>query len=676
MKSSFKDYMIRVTALIILFVLCFAVFWGGQMSAPAVYAESNRELKFDDTDVLDDLSGITVDGELFDVSKFPASPFGELRVLTLGEYCYSQYENGFGNYSLYLYVYNPSLSDFVLTGSLNMVEIATTFNGNRNVAEYSKLPLVFCGVSTGEYENRFIKFRIDDSDGLLLSAMRTHEFSYGSRPYFISGVELQELGQALPHEISVNRVYTYTGYADGYGDSEKFPLSMNAEYLDTINLDNVHSTFYRHLSSDVSSNQVDSVYFSMKPEYEERWGDLFSIQALYYKYLTSPVIVTDNYDFYKYMSDWVGVDIGKDGTSDNVYSMYGGLTTNVSLPFYKASWIYNKVSMPWNISASKNAEYMNKLVYLFYSGDSVDVNDCVVSAESLKEYWVDYTEKFGGGDTLYGYNNDLFSDGDFDGQFTSIDVTRDELFDLTVSGIVGGDTVGEALWYWLTGGKQSEAIKDVEPIYFVKPEDVADKALVSDNLLIAPSDVDDFMDFYNAETTAGNKVVLFRFATSGYHAENITIDKHGSEAWDQDSTELRQEWVYLGFDMISFTFQDDYGKQSVVAVVSDPIDVIADLDPSFEPDTPDFWKMVGIVIGLIIGLLVLVLAFVFLAPLLSPVFSLLAKGLIWIITLPFRAIAAIVKGIQKAAKKKPKQTYVSPPKAVQAKPPKASKRKY
>ena len=59
-----------------------------------------------------------------------------------------------------------------------------------------------------------------------------------------------------------------------------------------------------------------------------------------------------------------------------------------------------------------------------------------------------------------------------------------------------------------------------------------------------------------------------------------------------------------------------------------------------------------------------------------PILPYIIKAVVWVIMLPFKLIAAIVKGIQKAVKKKPKQADVSPPKAVQAKPPKANKRKY
>ena len=71
-----------------------------------------------------------------------------------------------------------------------------------------------------------------------------------------------------------------------------------------------------------------------------------------------------------------------------------------------------------------------------------------------------------------------------------------------------------------------------------------------------------------------------------------------------------------------------------------------------------------------------IIALVILLIVLGPILPYIIKAIVWIVMLPFKAIASLVNAIKKSAKKKPKQTDVSPPKAIQAKPPKASKRKY
>ena len=79
----------------------------------------------------------------------------------------------------------------------------------------------------------------------------------------------------------------------------------------------------------------------------------------------------------------------------------------------------------------------------------------------------------------------------------------------------------------------------------------------------------------------------------------------------------------------------------------------------YEVGLSDTGKWILAIIALIILLIVL-----------GPILPYIIKAVVWIVMLPFKAIAAIVKGIQKAAKKKPKQAATSPPK-VQAPQPKA-----
>lgn len=81
-------------------------------------------------------------------------------------------------------------------------------------------------------------------------------------------------------------------------------------------------------------------------------------------------------------------------------------------------------------------------------------------------------------------------------------------------------------------------------------------------------------------------------------------------------------------------------------------------DEHYEVGLSDTGKWILAIIALIILLIVL-----------GPILPYIIKAIVWIVMLPFKAIAAIVKGIQKAAKKKPKQAATSPPK-VQAPQPK------
>ena len=150
----------------------------------------------------------------------------------------------------------------------------------------------------------------------------------------------------------------------------------------------------------------------------------------------------------------------------------------------------------------------------------------------------------------------------------------------------------------------------------------------------------------------------------------------GQGEWDNDglvtgingdtNAYIFKTTAYLGFDIIQLTY-DNGTQKFVIPVVQSPIDVISGTTPPpyWQEDGAEWWKIVLAVLALIVLLVILM-----------PILPYIIKAVVWIVMLPFKLIAAIVKGIQKAAKKKPKQADVSPPKAVQAKPPKASKRKY
>ena len=110
----------RVFVLFLLAVLVFCMYAGGKIPS-RVYADTGGELNYDNTNVLDDLKSATVNGQPFNLSAYPRNPFGSPQVITFAEYCYSQYENGNGNYALYIYVYNPALTEFSFVSQRNKI---------------------------------------------------------------------------------------------------------------------------------------------------------------------------------------------------------------------------------------------------------------------------------------------------------------------------------------------------------------------------------------------------------------------------------------------------------------------------------------------------------------------------------------------------------------------------
>ena len=75
MKKILKVHFQRILSLFVLCVLCVAMFMGGQMTAPVVYADTAfGDVQMDSSNVMDDLQSSTVDGEPFEMPKQTCLP--------------------------------------------------------------------------------------------------------------------------------------------------------------------------------------------------------------------------------------------------------------------------------------------------------------------------------------------------------------------------------------------------------------------------------------------------------------------------------------------------------------------------------------------------------------------------------------------------------------------------
>ena len=110
---------------------------------------------------------------------------------------------------------------------------------------------------------------------------------------------------------------------------------------------------------------------------------------------------------------------------------------------------------------------------------------------------------------------------------------------------------------------------------------------------------------------------------------------------------VAQQSVFFDFDVIDLTFNKD-GVYTVIPVVSDPIDIVNDLtSPTDMGD--DGLGILGIIL-LILGVIVVLVVFM-------PVLPYIAKGVVWLVCLPFRAIAGLCKSISNGAKKRKERKH-------------------
>lgn len=671
MRKKIRDKVMRIAALFVLFLLCVTTFWGGQMSAPFAYAESNRQLEFDKTNVMDDLTGSTIDGKPFNLYDYPYDSTGIVKhpeIMNVVEYCYSFYSNARGNYGLYLYFYNPQALNIDTDSPANKVQLAVSWtkdkDGNIVADEYDKFALQFCSVSEGaSYARLFYKFRVIDrtgADGKTIA----ERVNSNERRYDISGVELVAEGNSNATEYTVGGTYTFTGYAKGYGADENAEsnLSCAVRNLETIRVDLAGTTdgvdkrtYWRSNSSSAGAhhqNQINSVFFAIDKKVLEKYGYILQrIKAEWWEYKTRPAIVIDDLSIYNALSAFNGVKISeaydrtRGWTLHNAdFDIIGGGMGSGQVVTYQWSW---NAELGTGVNSWFSDDIDTLLPLLFYTG-GIDVNDYTLLPETLEAYFNTYSKSYDKGHLQFNnkdYSADLFED--------TVDKGRTRGYNLREFDIGNPDDYWDIrsyddthswwnkLWDYGFGSIQTDdTYLDVPPIQMVTPQDMSVSDLAT-HLKINPDDVNTFKDYYNS-VKKDCEVFLFRYAVTDYWAEDLTVfeidqNKYGG-THHNGVGEIRQGTQFFDFDIIEFTFNKE-GVYTVIPVVSSPVDHISGYTPSIEAESSEWWKIVLAVLALIVLLVILM-----------PILPYIVQAVVWLIMLPFKAIAALFKGIKKRGK--------------------------
>lgn len=684
----------RIVAFMLFFALLFGMCAGGVSAR--VYADTGGELNYDNTNVLDDLKSATVNGEPFDLAAYPRNPFGTPQVVSFAEYCYSQYENGNGNYALYVYVYNPALTEFSLISQRNKIEISSGFYAAGeegqigSVKDYAKFPLKFCNASTGDYENRFLKFRLVDDAGILLQAEREREQATGSRYYHISGIELFTLGgdATTANDYWVNKYYQFSGYAEGYGYSEKFPFRCDATgNAEAVRLDVKH-TYYRTESSGLGANhqnQLDTVYFAVPKRLFDTYGKLQRIKAEWYEYKTKEIVVTSNSAFYNAVQNYLGqvvpssngkIDMIEPVLNDDIgYALANGMKTTSAWgteTFESAKW-------GWNLGVALGIDDIcDRLMLLFFT-DNIDEydpysakNEGTIKGNDLYDRILAYNKSYETGmlpvkdGTISAdlFESDIDDSRKVDSEqgkiqqgYSYYDFDADTDIQKLISWQDGSPSFWEnwdefGFWDALFGNIPSETGREISPIQVLKESDLSGTdAEVSQRLLVNINDITALKDAYDDAVTVNPLdpddeecyLVMFRFATSDYYA--APLDIYESDFWGtvhKGQAYVARQSVFFDFDVIDLTFNKE-GVYTVIPAVSDPIDIVNDLT-----SPTDMGKD-----GLdILALIVLMLVLIILLVALMPILPFIGKGIVWLVCLPFRAFGALFRFVGKAKQKR------------------------
>lgn len=650
-----------ILTFIFVVVLLFLVCVGGNIPARA-YAASPNALKYDQTNVLDDLIGSTIGGETFDLAKYPYNERGKPQIIAFSEYAYSFYSNRQDNYGLYVYVYNPSGLAYDIDTDRNKIELS--YAGLDNWTLYT---LQFLNYSTrAGYEGLFYKFKVVLSDGQKAAILSSVEQS--SRIYEVIGIELSVDDVVEDYEVAMR--FVYSGYSLGYGSAlaTESSLACDTYGIETyLNLD-VYTTYYRPDGTNgenaYTQDSLHSVYFAVPKDIIAEYGAMSAVHATWLDVVLAPVLVTGNMATYNAIEEYLGQDIGK--TADGLDYAYVGNADYKIVQWAGSSNIYGWTgpygyNLPdsWTglvggLSMNKIERTVSPLYWLIYSGSKENsADEYVLSSEEIQQKLVEYTAKYGGILVNSRYSRVLF-DSVAD-EFTDLNISADFQYDLR------NEVLGSSWWdkLWGISYDYSDAFAGIEAIHSVSDTDFIyageeiDVAATSDNLLISEQDFAEFKDFYDANKD-DSVIYLFRYQVSDYIASEATLfepDNLVAGAWNKtgdSNAYFMQQTLNLDFNVIDVTFTKG-NVSTVIPVVASPVDNVPDGTPPIhtEPDEDDqHW------LALLFGLLALMIVLVVLWPILLPALTFLVKGVIWIFTLPFKAVSAI----QKSLKKKPKDT--------------------
>ena len=639
---------IRIAA--VLSLLCSWAVRGG--FAPAVRAE---EISYEQTDVLDDLSGAVIGGKPFDITDYPFDERGKPQIVAFAEYGYSFYADSQDDYGLYVYLYNPQGLKFDTNTDRNKIELA--YAGQENWTKYGLQFLDYS--SEAGYEGLFYKFKVslteDEKSDIL------DDVAQNARVYEISGIELSVGNIVTDYTVAMR--YTYSGYALGYGSAlaTESSLVCTADGFEKyLNLD-VHPTYYRpegtNGENDYTQDSLHSVYFSVPKSVVEEYGGLSAVHATWLDAVLAPILVTGNKDAYDAILPYLGQDIGQ--TTDALdYAYVGGAEFGATGGFGETGWSgvygYNFPEAWMGLGGdgviNSTDRVISVLYWLFYAGEGENsADEYALSSEVIEEKLVELTEQYSGE-----LVNDRYSRVLFDSvaeEFTELNIPAELEYDLR------NEVLGSSWWdkLWGITHDESAAFDGIKAIYevqegdFVIRDNVLDTEETADNLYIAPEDVEAFKEFYD-ENKADSVVYLFRYQVSDYISAEASLfepDDFIGNAWSRTDTNayFMQETVNLDFDIIDVTFTKD-NVDTVIPVVSDPINNIPDGTPPVYTETDDDfdWKTL---LGIILGAILLI---VFL-PLIATLVPYLVKGIVWILLLPVKGVAAIIDSLKKRRNK-------------------------
>lgn len=551
---------------------------------PAGAKTASDAAAFDKTAVGTDLAGTTIGGVKFDPVRYGYNPLGDLQILTLLEYGYPE------DPALYLYLYNPQ--DLALNMRDRRYAVTLALGDDPN---YTKYPLKVLSMSgTDAHSRLWIKCRIDVGADKLTAAFNKDK---QERTYRLGEIELV-VGDKV-RAFSLGGEWTYSGTTAG-GD-----LTSTSTRISVIELD-LHPLVYRgdRFSAQFEYDQVNSVYFSLPKDFEEKNGIVTSIRCTWTEY----------------DSGWI-LACPTDKVRDSLASAAGKSVTSYTdaypeIYLYLAPGAGNRFVFAWNVkdATAKITYDVDTLQWVVkYDGEQNELGAIVESdlQEQINAAWLAYN---------LGADN-YFSQG---GKVFEGDIMADQSFTVSVD---SGASVWERIFLGKNTTEQSNRAF----------QRVTENALINSEamLLVDQSYKKELTDALAKADQNEEDLMIFHFASCDYNAIPVSA-KYSSFRTEKDLYACREQ-LYMGFDILQITCEKN-GENVVVPVAAAPINVIGTLQ--FFSKIKDVPKWVIILIAILILFAVVILCPALL-PLLVKVAVLPLKLLWWLLRAIGKGFAAL-----------------------------------
>lgn len=602
---------IRAIVLAVIIVLTVSIFMpsGIAVAEEETGYEAIRK-NYESTDVMDDLEGM-------DLTKFQG--LKTVSLISFNEFGYMP--GDMSGYGLYIYVYNDT-GNQVINYNLNRVQLST------DGSVYNKYRVTIL-----DNTDDFTVYKLKVEDAASIGAAVNAE----QRTYHVSGIELTTTTGLTDYAIS--SIYKYTG-TPALEEGTESTLSCTVEQQDTVIITGLEDrqTVYRTDMDNQnmqSHNQINSVYFSVDNYFINTYGKLQQIEAEWWEYRTTPIVVINNEDMYNSLMIYTNMYSEENPAPAIRNDEYWGVgdwkstSTGGYGPLRSYNWTFNIENyVSENGNGVQSFGILNNLYWILNTDQwGVDLDNYVISQEKLAARRFDFEQSqrahFSEEDNGYSYCLELFNEEVGEGRTAGynrkiFDSTNpDDMIDFKEydPNYRGWDAF-KNIFGW--EDDFDEVLTDVSPIVLIDSSNSeyylsGSNEEIADKMLIAVEDVPSFKQYVQTSISNDGTVVLFRFANTEYYS-NVAHGYSPEDGWIEDIAFTAEENVFLNFDIMTLGFYDGY-EYTVIPVVSSPIDIVSDIVGPVFPDllpTLDGWGIMDYIyfaVMVIVAVIVLVVLY-------------------------------------------------------------------